>query len=272
MIAPDTKRSEPIFNLPRVVLWTILALVAIHALRVLVLPEETDIEVLLELALVPARWSVALGSVSPDEVLGPFLTEDPTPRQQALQALARYVLAGGERPWTAVTYALLHGSWAHVLMNAVWLAAFGTPVARRCGAARFLLLGLATALGGATAHILAHPLDIGPMVGASAIVSGMMGAAAWFMFAPRRWTLDGRLAEPHERRRESLGAIARNPSVLIFLAVWFLTNYLFASVAQPLGLTDADIAWEAHVGGFLLGVLLFPLIDPLQVASRRPGA
>ena len=45
-----------------------------------------------------------------------------------LQGLAHYVLADGEgRPWTSLTYAFLHGSWAHVLVNSVWLAAFGTP-------------------------------------------------------------------------------------------------------------------------------------------------
>ncbi len=268
-MTPGAGSREPVFNLPRVVLATILLLVAVHALRVLALPEDTDIELLIDLAVVPARWSVALGSATPEEVLRPFVGEEAGARQQIMETLARYVLEGGPRPWTALTYAGLHGSWTHVLLNSVWLAAFGTPVARRCGAGRFLVFAAASAVGGAVAHALTHPLDVGPMVGASAAVSGMMAAAAWFMFARPSWTLEGRLAEPHERRRESLASMVRNRSVLLFVGVWFATNYLFASVAQPLGLTDASIAWEAHVGGFLVGLALFPLLDPLQRLPLR---
>jgi membrane associated rhomboid family serine protease len=56
--------------------------------------------------------------------------------------------------------------------------------------------------------------------------------------------------------------------VLLFLAVWFGTNYLFAVLARPLGITDASIAWEAHIGGFLVGLLLFPWLDPLPTRVR----
>jgi membrane associated rhomboid family serine protease len=56
----------------------------------------------------------------------------------------------------------------------------------------------------------------------------------------------------------------RNRQVVLFLAVWFVTNYLSAVLAKPLGITDASIAWEAHVGGFALGLAFFPLLDPLQ--------
>ena len=54
---------------------------------------------------------------------------------EARQAFARYIVADpAAMPWTFATYALLHGSWMHVIFNSVWLAAFGSPVARRCGA------------------------------------------------------------------------------------------------------------------------------------------
>ena len=66
----------------------------------------------------------------------------------------------------------------------------------------------------------------------------------------------------HERPREKVALVLRNRRILIFLAVWFGTNYLFAVLAQPLGVTDASVAWEAHIGGFLAGFLLFPLLDP----------
>ncbi len=75
------------------------------------------------------------------------------------------------------------------------------------------------------------------------------------------------MTQPHERLRESLADIVRNRQVLIFLGVWFVANYVFAFV-QPVGVTDASIAWEAHIGGFLVGLALFPLLDPLPT---RPG-
>jgi membrane associated rhomboid family serine protease len=149
-------------------------------------------------------------------------------------------------------------------MNSLWLTAFGTPVARRVGPVRFAGLMAATALGGALAHALLHPYLTVPMIGASAAVSGMMACAAWFMFAPRIWLLDGRPAEPHERPREPLPAMIRNRQVITFLVVWFGANYVSAILAGPLGVTDASIAWEAHVGGFLVGLVLFPLFDPVR--------
>ncbi len=55
--------------------------------------------------------------------------------------------------------------------------------------------------------------------------------------------------------------------MLLFILVWLGTNYLFAALAGPLGITDASIAWEAHVGGFFVGLVLFPWLDPIP---RRP--
>ena len=252
----------PIFNLPRIVLAAIVALVAIHALRAF-LDDAADFDLLLEFAVVPVRWTVALDMVSADEVVRRLADEG----RAGLAEFGRYVLDGnGARPWTLLTYALLHGSWTHVLFNCVWFAAFGTPVVRRCGTARFFLLAAAASVAGAAVHVLAHPGDVFPMIGASAAVSGLTAAAAWFMFAPAGWSLEGRLEMPHERRRESLAAMLRNRQVVIFIAVWFVTNTLFGALARPLGMADSSIAWEAHVGGFLAGLALFPLLDPL---SRR---
>jgi membrane associated rhomboid family serine protease len=60
--------------------------------------------------------------------------------------------------------------------------------------------------------------------------------------------------------------------VLIFLLVWLLANYLSAILAQPLGITEASIAWEAHIGGFVVGLLLFPLLDPIAPHAVRVPA
>jgi membrane associated rhomboid family serine protease len=97
----------------------------------------------------------------------------------------------------------------------------------------------------------------------------MMAAAAWFMFSRPMWLPDGRPTEPHERPRESFASLVRNRNVMIFLLVWLATNYLSAVLAQPLGITDASVAWEAHVGGFLVGLLMFPVMDPRARGTRR---
>ena len=268
--AGSPARAHPILNLPGAVAAAVAALVAVHGVRDLFLSEEADFEVLITFALVPARWTVAWDPSLAEAVLEEAVRGFSGREALGREALARFLIAdAGSKPWTFLSYALLHGSWGHVLLNAVWLAAFGTPVARRCGAARFALLGAAATAGGATAHLLVHPLGVAPLVGASAAVSGLMAAATRFVFAPRapdRAGADG----PAIRRTQSLGELLRNRSAALFLAVWFGTNLLFGLLAAPLGVTDASIAWEAHIGGFLVGLLLFPLIEGRREMSAQP--
>lgn len=272
MTPPASTAREPIFNLPGVVLAAILLLLGIHAVREFWLSDEVDFQLIVDWSVIPVRWITAFGGLSPDQVLA-TLRSGTSPDSAFEFELARYVLSEGDsKPWTGLTYALLHGSWTHAIINSVWLAAFGTPVARRCGGLRFLLLAGLAAFGGAVAHVAMHPDQALPLIGASAAVSGMMAAAAWFMFAPSAWLLDGRLSEPHERPRESFGDLVRNRRVVIFLLVWLVLNYVSALLAQPLGISDASIAWEAHVGGFLVGLILFPLIDPLAPGPVRAAA
>ena len=250
---------EPILNLPAVVAAALLVLIAVQGVRE-ILSFETDFELLLALAFVPARWTAYWRPDAAAEILREAAQGFSGPAAGARLALARHLLAeGGAMPWTLLTYALLHGSWAHLVLNGVWLAAFGTPVARRCGAGRFLLLAALSALGGALVHLAAHPNSIAPLVGASAAVSGLTAAAARFVFAP-----GGRFAfaeAVEERPRQSLSALLRNRSAALFIAIWFAVNLLVGLTGTPLGLADAAIAWEAHIGGFLVGLLIFPLVD-----------
>lgn len=261
---PPARSREPILNLPGVVAAFVIGLVAIHGVRDLLLSEEADFELLINLALVPARWTVAWDPSRAEAVLREAVRGFTGGEALGREALARFLVAdAGVKPWTFLGYALLHGSWGHVLLNGVWLAAFGTPVARRCGASRFVLLGAAAALGGAAAHVLVHPLGVAPLVGASAAVSGLMAAATRFVFTPSPPRMPGRdgSSEPRTWPTQSLAELLRNRSAALFLAVWFATNLLFGLLAAPLGVTDASIAWEAHIGGFLVGLFLFPLIE-----------
>ncbi|MFL5033415.1 MAG: rhomboid family intramembrane serine protease [Microvirga sp.] len=259
-VQPAEPRREPIFNMPGIVTAAVVILVAIHALRAALLSAGADLELLLDFAVVPARWTAAFDPSRLEAILREAGAGF-SPQEAGLrEALARYVVGDGAKPWTALTYAVLHGSWGHVLLNAVWLAAFGTPVARRCGAWRFLLLGAACAVAGAAAHVVTDPLSVAPMVGASAAISGWMAAAARFVFAPAS-PGSRRVGEAHERPRQNIVELLRNRGAAVFLLVWFASNLLFGLAAAPLGITDAAVAWEAHIGGFVVGLLLFPWLD-----------
>jgi membrane associated rhomboid family serine protease len=268
-LPPQIPPREPIFNIPAVVAVTIGVLVLAHASRSL-LSYGADMRLLLDLAFIPARWAIAWDPAKAAAVMA-AAAEEGTGREIAMRmAFAGYVIGQSEPPyWTVLTYALLHGSWAHVLLNSVWLAAFGTPVARRCGAMRFLVLGLASALGGAAAHFLVDPLSVVPTIGASAAVSGLMGAAARFVFGTGIGRLGRSDWNQHTHPRLSLLGVVRNSRAALFLGLWFVTNLLFGIIAAPLGITDASIAWEAHMGAFLVGLLIFPLLDRAEPIRFR---
>ncbi|MBY0260515.1 rhomboid family intramembrane serine protease [Methylobacterium sp.] len=255
----------PIFNMPGVVTASIGVLVGIHALREFVLPDTWDIAALIDLALIPGRWSVALDPARAGDLLANAATLAGDPDVvQARQAFARYVAAEpAAMPWTFATYALLHGSWMHVIFNTVWLAAFGSPVARRYGPWRFGLVALAGAVAGGILHVILDPLSTAPLIGASAGVSALMAAAARFVFRPPPVYAGG--GAPWQRPAppplQTIPELMRNRTVVMFLGIWLVTNFLFGIIALPLGAEATSVAWDAHLGGFVAGFFLLPLID-----------
>lgn len=236
----DQSRA-PILNVPSIVVVLLMLLGLVHAVRELLLSPEADRLLLLTFAFVPARYeaSMLLGGVLP----GGF----------------------GAQIWTFFTYALIHADLTHLSFNGFWLLAFGSPVARRFGAVRFLAFFLVTVAAGALAHLVTHPGERVVMVGASAAISGMMGAATRFAFQPGGsldfWRARG--GDPDRIPAAPLAVALRNRRVLAFLAVWFALNLFFGLGSLSIAGYDQNIAWEAHVGGFVAGLLLFSLFDPV---------
>ena len=196
--------------------------------------------------------------------------------------MARILIGDGSpEPWTLLSYGLLHADWAHIGLNGVWLLAFGTPVARRLGAGRFFAILAVTTLAGALAQWAAHPLDAAPVIGASAAVSGCMGATLRFMFQPHV-PMAASIDAAGEGRRQAFLQPARSLRGLLadrrattFMIAWFVTNLVFGLGSGSLGLASGPIAWEAHIGGFAAGLLLFGRFDPVAagaVADREPSA
>jgi membrane associated rhomboid family serine protease len=236
--------SEPIFNVPPVVIGTIGILLLVHAVRVYLLPLSAEREFILLFAFIPARYDPAF--VLPGDLAGGY----------------------GAEVWSFVTYALIHADALHLGMNVVWLLPFGSALARRFGPGRFLAFMVATAAAGAGTHLAIHFGEIYPMVGASAAISGTMAAAMRFAFQ-RGGPLTGWHAHDGAAYRVpavSLLGSLRDPRFLAFVAVWFGINAIFGLGGLQLD-NGQSVAWEAHIGGFVAGVLLFSLFDPVGRAS-----
>jgi len=238
----DQPRRERMLNVPAVVVALLAALALIHAFLVLALTAQQTDEALQLFAFIPARYDP---SVLPDVVWPGGVAAD---------------------IWTFVTYALLHGDISHLVFNCIWLLAFGSPVAQRFGPLRFMAFMAATAAAGAVVHLVTHFGDLLPMIGASASVSGAMAAAMRFAF--QRGGPLGFWRDPEQAHRvpaAPLAATLRDPRVLAFLLVWLGVNLLF--VVLPLGGVVQAVAWQAHIGGFLVGLFGFALFDPVPPAA-----
>lgn len=259
MLPARPDQSEPVFNIPAVVLALLGIMVLVQLWRG-TLGFATDQLFVARLAFVPGRLTFAFDPVGVIRHLaGGSASTDAGDRAQAIWA-RMFLQRGGTVPWTVLTYAFLHGGWTHLGLNGIWMVAFGTPVARRFGAGRFLVFMAVAAVFGALAHWACYPFGFAPVVGASAAISGLMGAALRFMFQGDLQSVEA--STPSLRLRE----VFRERRAVSFMLVWFATNTLFGIGAGSFGLSDAPVAWQAHVGGFVAGLLLFPWFDPMAPA------
>ncbi|MBI1868777.1 MAG: rhomboid family intramembrane serine protease [Methylocystis sp.] len=264
-----TADRERILNLPGAVA-LVIGVLTIVQLGAKLLPSDVVDEVFMRLSFVPARMTFAF---APDAVMRAFAEAG---EQRFDGNDVAMVLAAGRAWHTPLTYALLHGSWTHLALNCATLAAFGSPVARRFGSNRFLAFFCVCAIAGALMHWFVHPFDLAPVVGASAAISGTMAAAARFVFTSGRRLAERRPAHLGEDDSDleaapSLARTFSNRSAMVFLAVWFGVNLLFGLLPQAAGVSN-PIAWEAHVGGFMAGLLLFGPFDPSSARRSRTKA
>jgi membrane associated rhomboid family serine protease len=240
-LPPDPPR-EPILTLPGAVTAYVVLLAVIH-LRVLLPPDLED-------------WTI--------EVFG-FI-----PRRYDPTLLAAPFAGGsGAKVWTFLTYSLLHANLSHIGFNVLWLLPFGSALARRFGAIRFFLFMAVTAIAGALAHLVTHEHAIAPMIGASASVSGAMAAAIRFAFVRGSFLSFSRGDAEAAALVPALSLMRalRDPRVLGFLAVWFGINIVFGIGSIAIGSDGASVAWQAHIGGFFAGLVLFSLFDPIPRAA-----
>lgn len=231
---------QPMFNIPTSVVVAALALIVLHFIRV-ELPYEMGLRMLLVLAFIPARYA------------------GPTPD-----------IPGGE--WSDVTsfitYMFVHGDFTHLAINTIWMLAFGSAVAKRIGDFRFVFFSILCGIAGVLVHLVLHFGEMVPVVGASAAISGQMAGAVRFMFGANRTIM------PLPRNLESVPLAGikdtlTNPRFLIFLGVWAALNLLFGLGGIQLNSPGGEIAWEAHIGGFVCGLFAFGMFDRGRQSDRN---
>lgn len=228
---------EPMFNLPPAIAAIAGVLIGIHLLRVFILPIGAGEAVIDMFGFVPAQvWSAPA---------------------EGVHGIAAWVM----RLVPFLSYSLLHGDFLHLTFNTVWLVALGTPVERYLGTIRFCVFAALGAVVSAAFYGALNPTSDVPMIGASGAVSAMMGALLRLMFALRQRDGVARLVDP---------------GLLSFAVIWIAFNVVTGIGGIGFGREVQSIAWEAHIGGFLTGLLFSPLFDrhsgAHDLARRLRGA
>lgn len=160
---------------------------------------------------------------------------------------------------TVVTSMFLHGGLFHLISNMWALYIFGDNVEDRMGPTRFLLFYLLCGAAAAAVHVMMNPSSTIPTVGASGAISGVMGAYLVLFPYSRVITLIPFFFFPY---------FFEVPA-LFFIGLWFggqLVNALLTSALAPPDV--GGVAWWAHVGGFVAGIVLVRLFVVRRYVRR----
>ena len=199
-----------------------------------------------------APWPAVVATLV---IIGGYFVQTLLPQNWLLANFAFSSAAFEQGRWPLLFTAIfLHGSWAHALMNAGAALAFGTPVARYFGASLrgaliflvfYLLCGGLASLG----YGLVNPGSTTLMIGASGAVAGLVGAAARLIGRPTPGPF-------------------LSPPVISMTLGWIAVNLILALVGFAPGLGGAGVAWEAHIFGYIAGLLLISAFGRVAGAQQ----
>jgi membrane associated rhomboid family serine protease len=161
---------------------------------------------------------------------------------------------------TLITSMFLHGGFFHLAGNMLYLWIFGNNIEDALGHGRFLAFYLAAGVLAALAHIYQAPASEVPMIGASGAISGVLGA--YLLLYPRAQV--GVLVP--------IGfilTVVRLPAVVVLL-LWFVFQFLSNAFGGGSG-EGGGVAWMAHIGGFVAGMVLLFLFKPRRVPLFGDG-
>ena len=231
--------SQPMLNVPPVVLGVVAVLVAVHVLFWVLGPDWRV-------------WSNEVFWFIPVRLGG----GPPVP------------FPHGAQIWSFFTYGLFHADKYHLGSNCIWLLIFSTPLARRLGTLRYLILLTGSVAAGAAAMLVTHWGENISVLGASAAVSATLAAAMPVIFARGFRMGASHLVNYQNLRVPGLLDLLRNGKALVFAGV-FIAMTLLTGASMALTsvafLEERPIAWEAHLGGFIAGLILFYLLDKKPV-------
>lgn len=168
---------------------------------------------------------------------------------------ANYTAEPGSPWWSLllapITYQFLHGGWVHLGVNMITLAAFGAPVERLLGMRRFVLFYLSAGVVAGFIHVLFNWDSVDPVIGASGSISGVFGGVLM-----------------------ALWQAGRMPSLLPVAGIWIALNVFFGIFGGTPGSGGEPVAWTAHIGGFVYGLVALRLFVPaaLTAPSQPPPA
>jgi membrane associated rhomboid family serine protease len=157
-----------------------------------------------------------------------------------------------------VTALFLHGGWLHLLGNMWFLFIFGDNVEDVLGHWRYLLFYLVCGVGANLIYLMFTPFSAIPLIGASGAIAGVMGAYFNLFPGARILTLFVLVFIP----------LFFELPAYFFLGLWFMMQFLLGSVATVEAAPGTGgVGWWAHVGGFVVGILLLHRLAPYRVRN-----
>jgi membrane associated rhomboid family serine protease len=207
---------------PPVVTWLLIATnCLVFLLQNSLSPAELE-EFLRDFALIPARYTLALayGDLSAADLF-PFFS-----------------------------MMFLHGGWLHLIFNMWTLWLFGPTVEDRLGHGRYLAFYLACGLAASIAHVFFNPTSIVPALGASGAIAGVLGCYMRLFPLARVVVVVPIIFIP----------LFFEVYASVFVGLWFLIQIFQGALELVLPSSGGGVAWWAHVGGFVAGLTLGPLL------------
>ena len=191
-----------------------------------------------------------------------FLHQILLPKAAALAFIHTYgaipgLITQGSHYSTLFTSMFLHGGILHIAGNMLYLFIFGDNIEGLMGSARYAIFYVLCGLGAAWSHILFDPTSNLPMVGASGAISGVMGA--YMVSYPKARVL---VLFPIF----IFYVTTFHVPALVVLGLWFLNQVVSGLVFSDSGMGQGGVAWFAHIGGFVIGLVL---VKVFAKKSRR---
>ena len=187
-----------------------------------------------------------------------YLAQNPVMNNDAI---ARYAvvpadISAGRHLGTLITSLFLHANLLHVGGNMLFLWIFGNNVEDKLGELKFLVVYFAAGVAGSLLQVAITPTSTVPMLGASGAISGLL--AAYVLYFPRARVLTF-----------IIPFFFVTLSAFIFIGYWIALQALDAYFS--FGVSGGGVAFFAHIGGFVTGLLLAILLRPREHPDPHPG-